>query len=176
MSKISLWEISLWSWWVLFRQSPPCRTCHSQLACRRQPEKKKHRHRGPHNDCSHFKTSGTTCPHICRQNEPGKALKLALNPECFLSSVGSQSGEHVQLNHMWRSESIQREMNAARQNQLPSSINANIDTLAENGVSRDWRRRYTPRSHLGITYGSFCHSTTAWWRIRSNRRTTRDEK
>lgn len=80
-SKFSLWEISLWSWRVLFRQSPPCRTRHSQLACRKQPEK--NTHRSPHNDCSHLKTSETVCPHICMQIEPGKLLKLALNPECF---------------------------------------------------------------------------------------------
>lgn len=36
--KFSLWEISLWSWWVLFRQSPLCHTRRSQRACRKQPE------------------------------------------------------------------------------------------------------------------------------------------
>lgn len=109
---------------------------------------------------------------MCRQKEPGKVLKLALNPECFYPQLVTV-GKHVQLNHMWRSETIQ--MNAAPQNRLPSSFNANTYASAENGVSGDSGWRCTPRSHLGTAYGSFWHSTTASWGIRSSYVTQRGQ-
>lgn len=37
--RILHWGIWLWSWSAWFHRSPPCRRCHSRLACRRQPEK-----------------------------------------------------------------------------------------------------------------------------------------
>lgn len=85
-----------------------------------------------------------------------------LNPECFIPDR-SPSELHVRLDHVWRSESIQREMNAAQRHQLPSSINVNIDTLAEAGsavIDDSLMSIYTQRSHCGITY-STVHSAAA---------------
>lgn len=76
-----------------------------------------------------------------------------LNPECFIPDW-SPSELHVWLDHVWRSEPIQRETNAAQQHQLPSSINVNIDTLAEAGsavIDDSLMSIYTQRSHRGIT-------------------------
>lgn len=104
------------------------------------------------------------CPHNCMQKEPGKVLILALNPECIHPQLVTvremcEARSHVEI---WVSPAVHE-----RSTTEPAA-KFHTDTLAENGVSRDSRQLYTPRAHHGITYGSLCHTTTAWWRIRSN--------